>query len=871
MASVFLATELDEFDPFHPYKSFIALKQLFPKYSAQQGFVKCLVDEAKLTSMLKHPNVVEVLDLGNVGTDFYLTMNWVNGKSLHQLLQTVRQRNKVISKSFLFYIFQKVARGLHYAHELKDSANRPLDMVHCDISPQNILIGYEGEVKLSDFGIATAEKSKEQASNEALLGKLPYMAPEQITLKGFDKRVDIYAFGVLMYEGLTGKKPLDAMTVHELQTKIVKDVPSYTSKVFAAHPRVHEFIASCLEKDPNNRPSSISEFFKLQDEIGDVDEIKISKLMKLLFQEEIKKEKENIQMAVQIMVATRAQDDLLSGDEEYSFSQEKSGTQMIPNKNEKTQVVSNNAPFEMTKVSFNEDEKEQVGKVELKKKEVVRVIKKKPVEEEWIDAETTQRRMSREMLEAAAKAEVAEKMDTEHEMEDVFDGDLDEKTEFAPSSEKTVVDFDASKWLKPKAETKEKEKPKKGVEVSDNTDSQVEFDAVDGIENSEAEFEPDKFEANYPKTGEVSFSKHNVDEAVIHPEAETKEARIQLKVVRKPLSEVKMDFSNYSTDKDKQTNEEFFQEISKSRETELGRDIDAPAYKIPYRGKEDAFTFQIKKRTLLLLLVIAAIGVGIWTSHIKNPLYYFRSQAPQAFKDVHVIDLYISVQDLENSQEKSSIALWMDPAFQQSFISPIQAFFLREYQSYTKKDQLPFRFVFSGLERGTPQIPWQGGLFNSYLPFDKFSGIFQLDPHKSLQDHGRLFIHLFSKPVNTPSEYPIDYQGSRPTHQGVLYYPMFSETDNEFQLRLAHEILHMLGARDLYNDRGLPKYPDGYVEPFKEPLHPQKFGEIMSRSIAENPSEYIPLSSLEDARIGASTAYDIGWITEQQKNDFFQR
>lgn len=860
MANVYLAAKVDEFDPFNPYKSFVALKQLFPKYSAQQGFVKCLVDEAKLTCMLKHPNVVEVFDLGNVGTDFYLTMNWVNGKSLHQLLQTVRERNKVISKSFLFYIFQKVARGLHYAHELKDSANRPLDMVHCDISPQNILIGYEGEVKLSDFGIATAEKTQEQANNEALLGKLPYMAPEQITMKGFDRRVDVYAFGVLMYEGLVGKKPLDAMSVQDLQSKIIREIPRYTSKVFVAYPRVKEFIEACLSKDPRNRPSTIAEFFKLENESGDVDEIKISKLMKLLFQEEIKKEKENIQMSTQIMMATKGQDDLLSGVDEHSFSQEKSGsrpTEVMPNNvaDERTKVVTKGAPYEMTKVTFGDAEKESVGKINIQKREVVRIIKKRPVEEEWIDAETTQRRMSKEMLDAS-QPEIS---NSDEGIENVFETNEDDSVEFSPSSEKTIVDFDTSKLNQPN------KVPSGKIIVDETTDSQLQVDFQDqegiGIEDNEAN-DDNSFEYTYPTTGEVTeFSKHPVEP--VYSEAPTKEAQIQLKVVRKPLSEVNMNFSQYPNkwEKDKTTSDEFFNEISKSKEMELPR--------TPY--KSDAFTFQIKKRTLAFIVLIMALGIAIWTSKIKNPLYYIKNSSPEISKEIHVVDFYISIQELENAQEKPSIGLWMDPAFQQSFISPIQAFFEREYESYTRKQQLPFRFVFSGLERSTPKIPWQGGLFNSYLPFDKFFSIFQIDPHANLRDHGRLFIHLYSKPINTPTEYPIDYQGGRPPHHGVLYYPLFSETDNEFQLRLTHEILHLLGAKDLYSDRGLPKYPEGYVEPFKDPLHPQKFGEIMSRAIAENPSEYIPLSSLEDAKIGAYTAYELGWITETQKNEFYQK
>ena len=367
------------------------------------------------------------------------------------------------------------------------------------------------------------------------------------------------------------------------------------------------------------------------------------------------------------------------------------------------------------------------------------------------------------------------------------------------------------------------------------------------------------------------------DEIHVASEDETKEAKIQLKVIKKPKSEVeslqnsKIEFSHYAVDQleKEDSQESFFQEISKSKETNLQQNsnIPPPRNVLPKNG---AITFQIRKRTLFVLASIILIGLGISTSHIRNPLTFLSNTSITASQAVHVINLYISVEEVGNMQEKSSVALWMTPEFQQSFLNPIQAFFEREYHHYTQKQQLPFRFVFAGLERDTPKIPWQGGIFNSYLPFEKFFKIFQLKNNADIKDEARLFIHLYTKQLNAPSDYPIDYQGDRLIHHGILYYPLFSETDNEFQLRLTHEILHMLGAKDLYNDKGLPRYPEGYVEPFKDPLHPQTFGEIMSRTIPQSPSEYIPLSSLDEARIGASTAYHLGWITEKEKDEFYK-
>lgn len=867
MASVYLSTEISAFDPLDPYKSFIALKQLFPKYSAQRGFVKCLVDEAKLTSLLKHPNIVEVHDLGNVGTDFYLTMDWVNGKSMHQLLDMVRNQNKVISKSFLFYVFQNIAKGLHYAHEMKDSANRPLNIVHCDISPQNILLSYEGDVKLSDFGIATAEKSKERALSEALLGKLPYMAPEQITMKGFDRRVDIYSFGVLMYESLTGKKPLDSASMQDLQRKIVKEEPSYSSKVFQNFPKVKEFIQACLAKNPADRPSTIAEFFTLQHETEDVDQIKISKLMKLLFQSEIRKEKESIHAATQIFISMMQQSDLLGDEGESSFLQEKSVFRP-------TEVVHADAFKEMTKVLLPESEKENVGKVMIQKQEVIRVIKKTPIEEEWIDKETTQRRMSKEMIEAT-EVNIKETKS----LNDVFDSDEQSSFTAIPQAEKTVVDFNRSlekSWSELQQNLRSKNT---GIEPSEEQTREISLNRSDsGLVEIDRVIEKD-FEPAYPKTGEVvDFSKmaatnpereiHN-DKVIEMSENETKEARIQLKLTKKPLLVEKNSAETPATSNlpaEKSTGEGFLDEMSRSNESEI------PPLKFKTSATPtDAFTFQIRKRTMGLIFITTVIVLMALFSNKMSFMNFFAIKTFDSANQVQIVNMYISVEEFRDTQKKSSTSLWMSSEFQKSFMSPIQHFLETQHTSYTKKEALPFRFVFGGFERGTPKIPWQGGLFNAYLPFEKFFELFEIKNSSEDKRVGRLFIHLYSKQINTTTEYPIDYQGDRPVHAGVLYYPMFSESENEFQLRLTHEILHMLGAKDLYNNKGLPKYPEGYVEPLKDPLHPQQYGEIMSRTIPQNPSEYIPLSSLEDARVGAYTAYQIGWITEQEMNRYYQR
>ncbi|MCB0439721.1 MAG: serine/threonine protein kinase, partial [Mangrovimonas sp.] len=202
-AEVFLGVVTQSFDEKNPRKSMYAIKRLLPTLSTEKSFIQCLTSEAKLASLLQHPNIVSVSDLGNVGTDYYVSMEWINGKSLFDILKNVKQKKKAISTHYLLHICFEISKGLDFAHQAKDSVGRRLDIVHCDLSPHNILISYSGKVKLSDFGIATAAKQKEQIIGDTVFGKIHYISPEQISHKGFDYRADIYSFGVLLYESLT--------------------------------------------------------------------------------------------------------------------------------------------------------------------------------------------------------------------------------------------------------------------------------------------------------------------------------------------------------------------------------------------------------------------------------------------------------------------------------------------------------------------------------------------------------------------------------------------------------------------------------------------------------------------------------------------
>ncbi|MEZ4820312.1 MAG: serine/threonine-protein kinase [Bdellovibrionota bacterium] len=357
-AEVYLAILGEYFDAKHPQKSMYALKRLLPKLSKEKSFVQCLTSEAKVASILQHPNIVSVSDLGNVGTDYYLSMEWINGKSLFDVLKTVKTKKKAISNHYLLYICYEISKGLNFAHQAKDQAGRALDIVHCDISPHNILVSYSGKVKLSDFGIATAAKQKEQIVGSTVFGKIHYIAPEQISHSGFDYRADIYSFGVLLYESLTFQKPFRAQSQIELQNKIRTEAPSFSDEVFWEHKKIKEFVQACLEKDPNNRPENLEVFQTIYaDSYADkeVDQKKIGRLMQHLFREVINEEKSTLKKAVDQFKKELK--------EKEKLHQDSRGPKQEQDIVDHTEVLTQDPTEQQTKILRKDEPKEGLGKL----------------------------------------------------------------------------------------------------------------------------------------------------------------------------------------------------------------------------------------------------------------------------------------------------------------------------------------------------------------------------------------------------------------------------------------------------------------------------------------------------------------------------
>ena len=217
----------------------VAIKKILPQPAENQDFVDMFIDEAKLAAQLNHKNITHIYDLGKVDDDYFIAMEYVEGQNLRHLLDAGRKRDKPLPAGLALYVASRIADALDYAHRSKDFNNTELGLVHRDVSPQNVLISYEGDIKLCDFGIAKAVSKISTTQMGALKGKLQYMSPEQAWGRHIDPRSDIFSTGTLLFEMLTGERlftgeselaVLEAVRECETPERVIQD-PAIPSRV----------------------------------------------------------------------------------------------------------------------------------------------------------------------------------------------------------------------------------------------------------------------------------------------------------------------------------------------------------------------------------------------------------------------------------------------------------------------------------------------------------------------------------------------------------------------------------------------------------------------------------------------------------------
>jgi serine/threonine-protein kinase len=216
MAEIFRARVLDA----QGNERIVALKKVLSHLAEDDEFIQMLVDEAKIVSLLTHPNIAHVYEFGHEDHSYFLAMEYVDGKDLRSLLENCRADQRPLEISHTLYIVSCVLRALQEAHTASDENGRPLKIIHRDISPSNVLLSYEGDIKLIDFGIAKAVMSRVRTQTGVIKGKVKYMSPEQAMGQELDARSDLFSVGSVLYETLTNQPPFVAASELDLIFKV---------------------------------------------------------------------------------------------------------------------------------------------------------------------------------------------------------------------------------------------------------------------------------------------------------------------------------------------------------------------------------------------------------------------------------------------------------------------------------------------------------------------------------------------------------------------------------------------------------------------------------------------------------------------------
>lgn len=245
----------------------VAVKRLHPHLAGDPAFVDQFRDEMWLTAALRHPNVVEVVGWGSDDQGLYLAVELVQGVSLARLMKTIFDTGEAFTERMVVFILRQICRGLVKAHALKSPSGEPLNLVHRDLTPGNILCSFQGDVKIADFGLAKAKQRLTKTMTGIIKGQLEYISPEQALGKEIDARADVFSLGVMTFELFAGRRPWVGSNDMELAQQLMTAPPADLAKL---RPKIHrelvDIVNKCLEKDPKKRFQTVAEILARFDE-----------------------------------------------------------------------------------------------------------------------------------------------------------------------------------------------------------------------------------------------------------------------------------------------------------------------------------------------------------------------------------------------------------------------------------------------------------------------------------------------------------------------------------------------------------------------------------------------------------------------------
>jgi serine/threonine protein kinase len=252
MAEVFLAV----MEGAQGFRRRCVVKRIRPDKARSSYYTQMFVDEARITAALHHPNIVQVYEFGEIGDLLFLTMEYLDGKNLATVLDSLQIRDRLMRPALAGHVIQQVALGLHHAHTARDEDGRPLGVIHRDMSPTNVMLMRTGEVKILDFGVAKADAGLKQGATTVgrVKGKLPYMSPEQHSGRPLDARADLFSVGVMFWEMLTGEILLSEASGRERSRRVMAgEAPPPSELRPEVPPALDAIVLRCLHPMPHGR------------------------------------------------------------------------------------------------------------------------------------------------------------------------------------------------------------------------------------------------------------------------------------------------------------------------------------------------------------------------------------------------------------------------------------------------------------------------------------------------------------------------------------------------------------------------------------------------------------------------------------------
>ena len=257
MATVFLARVAGA----GGFQRFFAIKRLHPNLAGEAEFVQMFLDEARLAASIHHPHVVPILEVGTSPAGYYVVMEYIEGDTLARLAARAADHERLLPAPVALRVVLDALSGLHAAHELTDDEGRSVGLVHRDVSPQNILVGVDGASRLTDFGVARATSRLANTQSGTLKGKLAYMPPEQTQGSEVDRRADVFAMGVVLWEVLAGERLFKGASEAEtLKNLLFKPIPTLASLAPALPAKLSDVVRRALERDVDQRYASAADF-----------------------------------------------------------------------------------------------------------------------------------------------------------------------------------------------------------------------------------------------------------------------------------------------------------------------------------------------------------------------------------------------------------------------------------------------------------------------------------------------------------------------------------------------------------------------------------------------------------------------------------